>query len=314
MNRPTAATTMATMATAIHAGAPIESASQPTPTARITTTTAVMMRIASARFWSEVMGRRGTVTSFWHEGTDRLALVGFERETDLYAPVKQFLEGQGYEVKAEVIGCDLVARRGQEPPVVVELKTGFTLPLVLQGVERLSLADDVYLAVSVPHEPSPSSVWRRERRSILKLCRRLGLGLLAVHEPTARRPALVEPVLDPGPYKPRPDRRRQGLLLKEFAHRVGDPNTGGATRRPIVTAYRQDALRCASVLASRGPTRAAEVARASGVSRATTLMYRDAYGWFQRAARGIYELSPKGHDALETYADVVEGLTATGEA
>ena len=167
--------------------------------------------------------------------------MGFEREVDLYAPVKSFLEGQGYEVKAEVEGCDLVARRGDEPPVIVELKTGFTLSLVLQGVDRLALADTVYLAVGVPAKPAPSSLWRRERRSILRLCRRLGLGLLAVHEPTARKDALVEPMLDPSPYRPRPNKRRPGRLLREFAHRVGDPNTGGVSQRPIVTAYRQDA-------------------------------------------------------------------------
>lgn len=234
--------------------------------------------------------------------------MGFERETDLYAPMKAFLEGQGYEIKSEVVGCDLVGRRGEEPPVIVELKMGFTLPLVLQGVDRLSLAEDVYLAVGVPAKPAPSSIWRRERRSILKLCRRLGLGLLAVHEATERKPVLVEPMLDPSPYKPRPNKRRQGLLLKEFAHRVGDPNTGGSTKRPIVTAYRQDALRCAAVLGARGPTKAAEVSRLASVPKATGIMYRDVYGWFGRAGRGVYELSPKGLEALETYADVVAEL------
>jgi hypothetical protein len=239
--------------------------------------------------------------------------VGFERETDLYAPVKAYLEDQGYEVKSEVVGCDLVARRGKEPPLIVELKTTFSLPLVLQGVDRLSLSDAVYLAVGVPARPASGSIWSRERRAILKLCRRLGLGLLAVHEPTTRKPALVEPMLDPVPYRPRPDRRRQGLLLKEFAHRVGDPNTGGATQRPIVTAYRQDALRCAAVLDRRGPTKAVEVAQASGVPRATGLMYRDVYGWFQRVERGVYELSPKGRQALEAYADVLEELARSPE-
>ena len=130
----------------------------------------------------------------------------------------------------------------------------------------------------------------------------LGLGLLAVHEPTSARPALVEPLLDPLPYRPRPDRRRQGLLLKEFAHRVGDPNTGGTNRRPIVTAYRQAALRCAALLGQRGPTKAAEVARATGVEQAAALMRRDVYGWFVRVERGIYTLSPKGTAALDTFA------------
>ena len=235
-------------------------------------------------------------------------LVGFEREADLYAPVKAFLEGQGYEVKAEINGCDLVARRGHEPPVIVELKTGFTLPLVLQGVDRLALSDRVYLAVGVPRRPARGSLWRREHRSIMKLCRRLGLGLLAVREPTARVPALVEPLLDPVPYRPRADKRRQGRLLQEYARRVGDPNTGGVSQRPIVTAYRQDALRCAAHLAEHGPTKAADVKAATGVERAAVLMRHDVYGWFERVERGVYTLSPKGREALPTYTDVVVSL------
>lgn len=232
----------------------------------------------------------------------------FQREQDLYAPLKAFLEAQGYEVKAEVRGCDLVAQRGEEPAVIVELKIGFTLPLVLQGIDRLALSERVYLAVAVPLKPTPGSLWRRERRGILKLCRRLGLGLLAVHETPGARAPLVEPLVDPVPYRPRPDKRRRGLLLKEFAHRVGDPNTGGTNQRPIVTAYRQDALRCAAVLAANGPTKAAEVGKAAGVPTATGIMYRDVYGWFERVDRGIYALSPKGQQAVETYADELERL------
>jgi len=38
------------------------------------------------------------------------------KEADLSAPVKAFLEAQGYEVKAEVGACDLMAVRGAEPP------------------------------------------------------------------------------------------------------------------------------------------------------------------------------------------------------
>ena len=51
------------------------------------------------------------------------------KETALYAPVKTFLEGQGYEVKAEIGAVDVMACRSGEPPVLVELKTGFALAL-----------------------------------------------------------------------------------------------------------------------------------------------------------------------------------------
>ena len=69
------------------------------------------------------------------------------REDALYPPVKTFLEAQGYTVKGEVNGCDLVAIRDREPSVIVELKTGFSLPLVFQGIARQGLSDTVYLAV-----------------------------------------------------------------------------------------------------------------------------------------------------------------------
>ena len=39
--------------------------------------------------------------------------------TSLYAPVKRYLEKRGFTVKGEVCGCDLVALRGNEPPLVV---------------------------------------------------------------------------------------------------------------------------------------------------------------------------------------------------
>ncbi len=234
----------------------------------------------------------------------------YSSERDLYAPLKAYFEAQGYEVKSEVRGCDLVAQRGAEPPLIVELKTGFTLPLVLQGIDRLAISEHVYLAVAVAARPARGSLWRRRRRGILKLCRRLGLGLLAVHEPSRGGPPLVEPLLDPLPYRPRADRRRQGLLLKEFAHRVGDHNVGGMTRRPIVTAYRQVALACAAYLRAHGPTRAAQVTLATGIGRAGRILRDDVYGWYERVERGVYRLSPKGEAAMITYADVVADLEA----
>ena len=223
-------------------------------------------------------------------------------ETDLYPPVKAFLEAQGYTVKSEVDGCDVVAIRGGEPPMIVELKTGFSLSLVFQGVARQSVADNVYLAVP----PFPGRAGRR--KDALALCRRLGLGLLTVRiEPSP----FVEALLDPAEYVPRKRRRDLGRLLREFQRRVGDPNEGGSTRRRIMTAYRQDALRCAAYLDINGPTKAAIVAGAAGVARARVMMYADHYGWFERpegTPRGVYGLTPKGRMALEEYADVVAAL------
>ena len=114
-------------------------------------------------------------------------------ETDLYPPLKSFLEGQGYAVKGEIGRCDVVAVRGEEEPVVVEMKMRFSLDLVFQAVERFSLTDKVYVAI----EHRKKSLWTRRSKDILRLCRRLGIGLLTVHLESG----LVEPRLDPGTHQ-----------------------------------------------------------------------------------------------------------------
>lgn len=218
-------------------------------------------------------------------------------ETTLYAPVKAFLEAQGYVVKGEIGRCDVMARRGDEPPVIVELKTSLTLELLLQGVERMALSDTVYLAVPAPRGASP--LFDRRFR---KLLRRVGLGLLVVHAHGAAA-AKLEVILDPAPYRPRVDRRKAGRLLGEFERRVGDPNAGGSTRRvKLVTAYRQEALRIASVLSARGPDRPAMLRVRAEAPNAGRILLDDVYGWFERVARGVYALTPAGQAALASFA------------
>ena len=203
-------------------------------------------------------------------------------ETELYAPVKALLEAQGYEVKAEVNGCDVVAVRGDEPPVIVELKRTFGLGLVLQGVDRLALTDAVYLAVGV---------WPPKIADVRRLLRRVGLGLIVVGHVRA------DVVLDPVPYAPRPNRKRASRLLLEHSRRIGDPNTGGMNRRPIMTAYRQEAERCLAYLAV-GPTPLRALRTAGDVPKAPAILRDDVYGWFERVERGVYRLTPKGEVAL----------------
>lgn len=217
------------------------------------------------------------------------------RETDLYPPVKLFLEGQGYTVKAEIGACDVMALRAGEAPVIVELKTGFTLQLLYQAVDRQKVTDLVYVGV-----PTPQKGFGVDE---LGLCRRLGLGLLSVKD------GWVEALLDPAPYVPRKHKPRAQRLLKEFQRRVGDPNAGGSTRRPLMTAYRQDALRCAHYLDSNGAARIKDVVTATSVARAAGIFRSDVYGWFEKVERGTYAASPKARAALATYADVVAAIT-----
>ena len=71
----------------------------------------------------------------------------------------------------------------------------------------------------------------------------LGLGLLSV---SAK--GKVEVLVEPVPWRPRRDPKRRSRIVEEHRRRQGDPATGGSTRQPIMTAYRQQALACASAL------------------------------------------------------------------
>lgn len=210
-------------------------------------------------------------------------------EADLYAPVKAFLEAQGYSVKGEVGAADVVARREDEDPVIVELKRGFSLALYHQAIRRQGISEAVYIAVPRPKGRTVRRIISDNRA----LCRRLGIGLILV---SSR--GKVDVICDPGPYRPRQSGQRRGRLLREFERLRGDPNPGGSTRRGIVTAYRQDALACARVLRQNGPTKGAEVARLSEVPNATRIMADNHYGWFVRVKTGIYDLSEAGRAGL----------------
>jgi hypothetical protein len=109
---------------------------------------------------------------------------------------------------------------------------------------------------------------------------------------------LATVVLDPLPYRPRKSRTRTARLLEEHRRRVGDPTAGGSVRRPIMTAYRQEALRCASHMAE-GPTTLRAIRAGGDVPRAGRILQSDVYGWFERVERGTYTLTPRGRTALE---------------
>jgi len=198
------------------------------------------------------------------------------KETDLYGPVKSMLEAQGYEVKGEITGADVVAIKEGCDPIVVELKR---------------LTDLVYIAVP----RGSGKAWMKSHKANKTLCRRLGIGLITVR----MRDLFVEIHLDPGPYAPRKTKHKQTRMLREFARREGDPNLGGSPAQTTMTAYRQDAMRVAVFLLENGPSKGSVVAKSTNVPTATRIMASDHYGWFERVNTGVYQLTPNGRVACD---------------
>jgi hypothetical protein len=212
-------------------------------------------------------------------------------ETSLYLPVKHFLEGLGYSVKGEIGGCDLVALKGDDPPIVVigELKLSFNLELILQAVDRAGACDELWVAARM----SARGKGRESDARYRNLCRRLGFGMLGVTDAGA-----VEILVEPPTTAPRRNPKQRARLVTEHRKRIGDPALGGSTRAPIMTAYRQQALGCAAALAL-GPRKVGELKPV--YPDAQKILHRNVYGWFENISRGIYGLTQTGHQALEKW-------------
>lgn len=212
-------------------------------------------------------------------------------ETALYLPIKRFLETAGYSVKGEIQGCDIVALSDGEPPLVVicELKLSFNLELVLQAVDRAAASDEVWLAARV----SAKGKGRESDRRFRDLCRRLGFGMLAVSDN-----GHVDIIVSPAAAMPRRNPRKRSRLVAEHRRRKGDPTSGGGSRAPIMTAYRQQALACAQAL-QHGSLRPRDLRPIA--PHAAKILLSNVYGWFERIDRGLYALTGSGAEALKRW-------------
>ena len=226
-------------------------------------------------------------------------------ESDLYGPVRSYLEGLGYDVKGEVKDCDIAAVRDGEL-IVVELKRGFTLELVFQAMDRQRVADGVYVAV-----PLPKRGYMDPRVPEMRsLCRRLELGLIFVGF-TSRGAGQVDVAVHPKEASaPRRDKKRRLAVLREHGDRTGSANTGGVSRKKILTAYKEQALLTVRILRERGPLTAADVKKLGGPPNAAAILGRNALGWFDRTPgpdgrRYLYAPNEKALAALEEYGHLL---------
>ncbi len=214
-------------------------------------------------------------------------------ERDLYAPVRDLLAAQGFSVRGEVNGVDLLAVRGGET-VAVELKTSLNLDLVLQAVERQKVADAVYACVPRKGKAMATRRWA----SLLHLLQRLEVGLILVPPSTLR----AEVLLEAAPFDRAKSRdaakRKRTALLREFHGRTGDRNVGGVHRTALYTVYRQMALEIAGMLAREGPCTPRRL-RELGADPDKTygILRGNVYGWFERLGDGLYGLTDKGRTA-----------------
>jgi len=218
------------------------------------------------------------------------------KETDLYEPIKQLLEKQGFTVKGEIKGCDIAAIRG-ETLWIIEMKKNFSMPLLYQAMNRLSITSSVFAAI-----PRPKRANSRQFRTLKKILTKLELGLITVSIDSPVKQAEI--ILLPGESEKKG--KRAAILRKEIEGRTGD-TAGGSTGIIINTAYRERCIKIACMLEklkqgdSLSPI---SLVRQYGCeSDAGSILRQNHYGWFTKISRGQYYLSQKGQQFLKDNAE-----------
>jgi hypothetical protein len=218
------------------------------------------------------------------------------KESDLYPPIKAYLEDQGYCVNAEVKNCDITASKDDEL-IVVELKTRFNATLLIQATERQRVADSVYVGLPHPRDHGAMKHWN----GMCNLLKRLEIGLILVH--FLKSGPRVEIAFHPAAYRPRRKRKQREVIIREIRDRSGDYNVGG-TNKKIVTSYREEAIHIACLLEAIDALSPAELKQMGTGKRTQSILSKNYYGWFERVERGIYRLHPAGRKALLDYPEI----------
>ena len=213
--------------------------------------------------------------------------------TSLYDTVKTFLVARGFEVRGEILGCDIVAVREGEPSMLVicEPRMTLSLELLLQGVDRSRAADEVRLAVTATRRGRD-----RDRRAH-RPCRMLGFGMLAVDTGKGK----VEVPVEPGPWRPRANLPRRRRLLGEHAARRGDPDQEGVDPGRLRRAL-GDVDPDHRAAAREGPKRPRDLR--SVTPKVGRVLLRNVHGWFERVEPGPYRLAEAGEIALGRWGGV----------
>ncbi len=228
------------------------------------------------------------------------------KETELYNPIKLLFEADGYDIKAEVAGADIAAVKEDEL-LLVEMKTSFSMRLLIQAVKRQRITEEVYIAI-------PRPVYKKRFSKDIKdkefLLRRLSLGLIYVVTDVEKPYATIV-------FKPRPfnmnlsiakTKKRKEKLLKEYNGRSSDFNTGGSVRTKLVTAYRESSLKIAYFLNKSESMKTKELKEAGCSPKTTMILYDNHYGWFEKVGRAEYKLSALGKEALINYRQIVKHI------
>ena len=224
-------------------------------------------------------------------------------ERDLFGPVKEYFEKQGYICDGEVEDIDLYMERGEEH-VAVELKVDLDFKALRQAALRQKYVETVYIAVF-----KPKSLKNTAYRDKLYLLKRLGIGLLLVSKRSLEVQVANEPVVTELSVYQRQNQNKKKKLNAEFSKRRTKNNVGGVRGEKLISAYREDALLVLDACAELGgEVKGREVRKLCNIEKTAAILRADYYGWFEKIETGVYRVTDAGYAALEEFEDTVYKL------
>ena len=216
-------------------------------------------------------------------------------ESDVAAAVAEYFSSLGYEVKAEIRGCDVVAIKHIDSAprlTVIETKLRFNLKLLYQAITRFDIADEVLVAFLRPHNMGRKSHWR----DLKNLAKHSGIGILLVSGD--KQAPLVQVALEAGGSRRKRIKTKRLAIEREFHNRLVKGQIGGVNKVKILTAYRELAISLAVYLTKKGPCKTCDLIKQGFPKQVSRMLWDNHYGWYERLGRGLYKVQNHTESAI----------------
>ncbi len=215
-------------------------------------------------------------------------------EKDLFPYIKEYFEKEGFQVNAEVKDCDVVITKGDYLGVI-EMKLSLNITLIHQAISRLSITDNVFIAIK-----KPAKNYFKERPKMLRLAKRLNIGLIVINPDVQINN--LEVLFEPTEYvapKPKTRTKKVEQVKKEIKGRKLDLNQGGVNKTKLLTAYKDMSIKIACICEVYTIVSGKFLKENFDLDNAYPILYRNFHGYFIRYGNGDYGISDKGIKALE---------------
>ncbi|MCR4618641.1 MAG: hypothetical protein K5669_10735 [Lachnospiraceae bacterium] len=231
-------------------------------------------------------------------------------ENELFNPIKEYFERQGYVCDGEVEDIDLYMEKGEDH-VAVELKVDLDFKALRQAALRQKYVETVYIGIF-----KPSNMRSAAFRDKLYLLKRLGIGLIVVSKRSKEVEIANKPLVSELSEFQKRNKKKGEALSKEFSKRKTKNNIGGVRGTKLITSYREDALLVLDALAE-ACSEAKDVTlgikntiirKSSGIEKTSAILRYNYYGWFEMTEKSYYRVSDAGYAALEEFEDTIYKL------